>query len=115
MSYIMYPMFKYGRRVGMSVLGISPYVLTLDQEDIGGKPLNSGEDRELLLNYMNQSRRFEAMGNDVFRDKYSSGIIHVMPNDTVTIYSQEYYQGYSISIQRYRDEIMKMGTPEWDR
>jgi len=115
MSYAMNTSYLKALGQGMKVIGVDPYTLTLDQEDIGGKPLNAGEDRELLLDYMNRSRRFEAMGNDVFRDKYSSGIIHVMPNDTVTIYSQEYHQGYSISIQRYRDQIMKMGTPEWDR
>lgn len=66
MSYAMNTSYLKALGQGMKVIGVDPYTLTLDQEDIGGKPANAGEDRELLLDYMNQSKRFEAMGNDVF-------------------------------------------------
>ena len=96
--------------VALKVAAIDAVTDTLNTKNIGGVPLDVGEDRFFLIKDLDRDKRFQRLSDDyVYLDKLTDAVIKVMPNDEVSIYNQETGNVNNVSVQWCHNQI---GSPD---
>lgn len=123
---IMYPktalkakqLLRIGGSVALKTAAIDAVTDIFNDEEIGGKPTNIGHDRKLLTDYLDREDRYRRLSGDygdyAYFDTLTDAIIKIMPNDTVTIYSQETGNVSTTNVQRCYDLIRSLKSIDDD-